>query len=488
MYHKHGTPIISELKRYISDGVIRFHMPGHKGKNSDGNQLMELLGQKVFEIDVTNVPGMDDLHNAHDVIMNAQNLAAKTFGAEKTYFLINGSSCGLQAVLMATCNQGEKILVPRNMHRSILSGIILSGAIPVFYNPEYNSEFGISLGTSPELIKTNLQRYPDIKAVILVSPTYHGITSDIKSIAELVHSKNIPLLIDEAHGPHLYFHDELPQGGINAGADAVVQGTHKLLSAFTQASMLHVAGALINRERLEASLRLLQSTSTSYLLLASLDAARAQMEACGNRLIQKSIDLSSYLRNELRNITGLKVLDLETICADNCYNLDSTKITISLRDLGVTGFWAERWLREKHGIQVEMSDMFNLLLIITFGNSKSDVDCFLNALIEMKKYLNSNQPMAFKLNGYMDSIPVIPELAMPPRDVFFKPTMSLPIKDTAGKICSEVVACYPPGIPVIIPGEVITGEIIEYIEYMRQIGATFQGCNDTTMQTLLVVK
>ncbi|AEF93776.1 Arginine decarboxylase [Desulfotomaculum nigrificans CO-1-SRB] len=485
-----NTPIIEALKKYINDRTIRFHMPGHKGGQITNNAVIDFLGSRVFEADVTNVPGMDDLHQTHGVIKEAQELAARTFGADATYFLINGSSCGLQALVMAACNPGDKILVPRNIHRSILSGIILSGAVPVFFMPEYDQDFAIPLGVTPTTIANSLAGHPDVKAVMLVNPTYHGITSDLSTIAKIVHRHNVPLLVDEAHGPHLYFHEDLPKSALDSGADATVHGTHKMLAAFTQASMLHVKGDRINRQRLEASLRLLQSTSTSYLLLASLDGARAQIAEQGRQLVDKTLDLARYLRGKIKEIPGFRVFGEEKIGQPGVLGLDLTKVTVSVRDLKVTGFWAEQWLREKHHIQVEMSNVFNLLLLLTFGNWRSDVDYMLKALNELSEHVRQNPKLMKRYSPLpaVNLLPVIPEPVLTPREAFWAQSVATPLQQSVGRVCAEVITCYPPGIPVICPGERITSEIVEYLSLMRAMGVHFQGCYDGSMENVLVVK
>jgi len=483
------APIIEALRKYIANGTVRFHMPGHKGgiRNS---VLTEFLGNEVFAADVTNVPGLDDLHQAHGVIKEAQDLAARTFGAEYTYFLVNGSSCGLQALVTAVCNPGDRILVPRNLHRSILSGIILSGAVPAFFLPEYDYNYGIPLGTLAETIQKSLAQNPDTKAVLLVNPTYHGVTSNISVIAEIVHNHNIPLLVDEAHGPHLGFHEDLPPSSLRQGADAVVHGTHKILTAFTQASMLHLQGNLINRQRLEAALKLLQSTSTSYLLLASLDAARADMDINGKQLLRNCLELSRYLRENIRKCAGLAVFEEEMTGRPGVFGLDPIKITISVKELEITGIIAEQWLRDHFDIQVEMSDLFNLLLIVGPGNSREDADCFLKALETMIKagLRNLQDNSIHKIMNSITLMPDIPELVVSPREAFFSQAVSLPLREAVGRICSETVACYPPGIPIICPGEIISKDIADYLVLVRDAGVHMQGCSDPSLQNILVVK
>ncbi|MEG6616830.1 aminotransferase class I/II-fold pyridoxal phosphate-dependent enzyme [Peptococcaceae bacterium 1198_IL3148] len=481
-----NTPIINALKKYIDEAVIRFHMPGHKGTAFSTQALVELLGSRVFQVDVTNVPGMDDLHQVHGIIKESQQLAAQTYGADNTYFLVNGSSSGLQALIMATCNPGDKILVPRNMHRSILSGIILSGAIPVFYLPEYNNDYKLLLGTPPETIKHYLNQVPDIKAIMLVNPTYYGITSDIGAIAEIAHTYNVPLLIDEAHGPHLAFHQELPGSSLTYGADATVHGSHKILPAFTQASMLHLKGQRVNHERVEAALRILQSTSTSYLLLASLEGARAFMEELGQAVLQDALDKASYVRQAVNKIDGYTSFGQEIIGKPSVFGLDLTKVTINVTNLGISGTWAESFLRKEHNIQVEMSDLYNLLLIVGAANTYQQLDHFINALKDMANHRPDYSKTIALINS-INAVCNLPELVISPREAFAAPKVAIPLEQSAGRISSEIVACYPPGIPIICPGEEITDEIINYLVAMREVGVHFQGCNDPSLQTIGVI-
>ena len=485
MGHNQKTPIVDAVTKYINDWTVRFHMPGHKGAPVMEGLIGRLIDNRAFAADVTNVPGMDDLHQAQSVIKEAQELAAHTFGADHTYFLVNGSSCGLHALIMAACGPGDKILVPRNMHRSILSGIILAGAVPIFYRPEYDSHFAIPLSVSPDTIEYYTSLHPDIKAMVLVSPTYHGIVSDISAISGITRRKNIPLLIDEAHGPHLRFHEELPRPSLDEGADAVVQGTDKMLSALTQASMLHLKGEMLDRHRVEAALRLLQSTSTSYLLLSSLDAARAQMSSCGRDLLQSSLELSLYLKKGIRALGGYSLLEAGR---EGVFGLDPTKITISLRDLNISGFWSEQWLREKHSIQVEMSDLFNLLLNVTHGNFRIHAVRFLESLKNMKEQWSHGGSGAPKIWAEKYFIPEIPGQAVTPREAFWAQWSAIPLAEARDRICTETIACYPPGIPVICPGERITGDIVEYLLLMKNTGAHFQGCHDPLLRTVRVIR
>ncbi len=486
MYNIGNIPIVNALKNYIDNKTIRFHMPGHKGSSIVHQSIGDLLGNKIFLADVTNVPGMDDLHRPHGVIDSAQRLAARAFGANYTYFLVNGSSCGLQALVLTVCNAGDKILVPRNIHRSILSGVILSGAVPVFYMPEYDDDYGIPLGINPDTIRDSLDKH-DVKAILLVSPTYHGITSDISSIAKIAHERRLPLIVDEAHGPHLQFHSRLPDGSLQCGADASVHGSHKLLTALTQASMLHLKSSLIDRHRLEANLKLLQSTSTSYLLLSSLDAARALMEDQGEYLLENTLNLANYTRQQINETKNYRSFGAEVAGKPGIHDLDLTKITISVKPLRVTGFWVEQFIRQNHHIQVEMSDLFNILLLLTHGNTRQDIDIFINALQNVVNHVSQQPPIDSSDLTKINIMPDIPDLVATPRDAYFSPTVNIPLEESVGRISGEVVACCPPGIPIICPGERITSAILDYLIAMRNIGALFQGTYDPNLTNIAVI-
>ncbi|MGE5415505.1 MAG: aminotransferase class I/II-fold pyridoxal phosphate-dependent enzyme [Acidobacteriota bacterium] len=482
------VPIIDALRDYSARQTTRFHMPGHKGGNEAGKEIISLLGRAPFLADVTNIPGMDDLHQPSGIIHEAQKLAAQAFGADRTYFLINGSSCGLMALLMATCKPGEEILLPRNIHRSILSGVILSGAVPVFFRPRYDAELFLPLAVDPDTIRKALERHPDARAVLLVNPTYHGIISNVREIADIVHSYDIPLLVDEAHGPHLGFHEDLPERSLDMGADAVVQGTHKVLSSFTQASMLHLKGYRVNRTKIEQSLKFLQSTSSSYLLLASLDAARAEMTVRGRELMNTALRNAHELRTQIDAIPGVHCIDEQWVQDRGAIGLDLTKVTITVKGLGVTGLWAENYLRQKYDLQVEMADIVNLLVIVSAANNETDMSRLVEGLQEIAAL---NNP-ADLLRTYLDRIKehmCAPETKMicTPREAFFRPCEPVALNAGSGRVAAETVACYPPGIPVLCPGEEITDEIVDFLKLGLELGIHYQGQQDPLLRSLRVL-
>jgi arginine decarboxylase len=275
------APLLEALKIYTQQRHAPFYAPGHKRGQGIPQSLRDLLGASVFRADLPELPNLDNLFAPESVIQAAQELAAEAFGAEQTWFLVNGSTAGVMAAILATCATGDKIILPRNIHQSAIAGLILSGAVPIFINPEYDPTIDLAYSITPTAVAAALKRYPDAKAVMMLYPTYEGVCGDVSAIAQLTHQHNIPLLVDEAHGPHFAFHPDLPPSALSAGADLSVQSTHKVLGAMTQASMLHVQGNRIDRERLSKALQLVQSTSPNYLLLAYLDAARQQMALQG---------------------------------------------------------------------------------------------------------------------------------------------------------------------------------------------------------------
>jgi arginine decarboxylase len=478
------APLAEAVARYAKDKVTRFHMPGHKGGTGASPEALAILGRRAFELDITGVEGLDDLLQPTGVIREAEELLARAFGADASYFLINGTSSGLQALILGTVGSGEEIIVPRNMHKSMVSGVILSGARPVFVTPEVDREQGIALGVTPEKVEEALVAHPKAKAVLLISPTYYGVTSDLAAIAALVHKRGLPLLIDEAHGPHFYFHEDLPPGALRQGVDACAQGAHKILCSLTQSSWLHVKGERVDRGRLRAVLGVILSTSASYLLMASLDLARQQMVRDGRAILTRTLELAERLRNGVRRLPGLTTFGREYCSRAGAVDLDLTKVTVSVKGLGITGQQAELYLRYEHGIQVELSDLYNVLFIVGPGTTEEDVERLLKALAEL---VRENTARAVRQIG-VDALPPIPRQVITPREAFFAPADTVPLVAAKGRISMETVTCYPPGIPILCPGEEVTPEIIEHIEFMKENGYRIQGPQDGGLTRLRVVK
>ncbi|MDJ0734202.1 MAG: aminotransferase class I/II-fold pyridoxal phosphate-dependent enzyme [Nostocaceae cyanobacterium] len=493
MLNQYQTPLLDTLQACTERPHAPFYTPGHKRGAGISPKLAHAFGKQVFRTDLPELTELDNLFAPNGVIQQAQQLAAEAFGASNTWFLVNGSTCGIEAAILATCNTGDKIILPRNVHSSAISGLILSGAIPIFIHPEYDPILDIAYSITPQAVATTLQQHPDAKAVIMVYPTYNGICGDVNAIAQITHKYHIPLLVDEAHGAHFAFHPQLPISALAAGADLTVQSIHKTLGAMTQASMLHLQGNRIDINRVNKALQLVQSTSPSYLLLASLDAARQQMAINGQELMSHTLQLADEARKGISEITGLSVLNLSPISENierGFVALDKTRLTVTLSGLGFTGFSAEEILDEQLGVTAEFSSLHTLTFIISLGNTQADIAKLIQGfttLAKMNPLLPGGEVAKTPLL-WNDCVIVGNPLHISPREAFFANTQTLPIQETMGYICAENICPYPPGIPLLMPGEVITQAAIDYLQQVIAMGGFISGCEDASLGTLKVVK
>lgn len=478
------TPLFDALMEYVNRETVPFHVPGHKKGAGMDEVFKNFIGANPFKIDVTLFKLVDSLHHPTGPIKKAQELAADAYGANASFFSIHGTSGAIQAMIMSVVNSGDTIIVPRNVHKSVTSGIILSGAVPVYMQPELDKKVGIAHGVTPETVEETLKKHPDARAVLIINPTYYGVATDIKRIAEIVHSYDIPLIVDEAHGPHLGFNGKLPMSAIEAGADICAQSTHKIIGAMTQCSLLHVCSKRVDTHRVQQVLNILQTTSPSYILMASLDCARRQIALHGKELLDKTIELSNYARNEINKIPGLYCFGNDIVGQPGVYSVDPTKIVVTCRDLGITGYDLDMILADKYHIQLEMSDLYNILAVGSFGDNKESLDKLINALKEISVEYNNKQN---KKPDFID-IPSIPEQIQIPREAFNSIKTSIPLKDSIGMISGEFLLAYPPGIPVLCPGEKITAEIIDYIQKLKDAGLYVQGTEDPNVENIKIVK
>ena len=487
------TPYFDALLEYVEGKRIPFHVPGHKQGKGAHEKIKSILGDKIFQLDLcSGLEGIDDHSQPRAVLMEAERLAAKAYGADQTFFLTNGSTQGNYAMLLSFVGHGEKVIIPRNAHRSIVSALILSGAIPVYVNPEIDDELHIAHNVTPESVELALIENPDAKAVLVVSPTYYGVTCDLRRIADIAHAHGKPLLVDEAWGPHFAFHPDLPESALSAGADACVTGIHKLLSSFTQSSMLHVRSKRANIAHVNSVLRVIQSTSPSCLLLASLDVARMQMATEGERLLSGTIDAAETVRARLNGVKNLYSFGRDIVGRPGVADVDPTRLTVRVVDSGFSGYAVDRILRRSYGIQVELSDLFNVLFNITIGDSKEDVEKLISALTDFAKggdarWLDYSE---MRLNdGHLKGakLPHQPEQCLSPREAFFSRHERVPLEKSVGRICAEIVASYPPGIPALSPGEKITRELVEYLKTELAAGIHIQGPEDPLLATIKVV-
>ena len=478
------TPLFSGLVQHSKKNPIQFHIPGHKKGKGIAPEFREFVGDNALSIDLINIGPLDDLHQPKGIIKEAQDLAAEAFGADHTFFSVQGTSGAIMAMIMSVCGPGDKIIVPRNVHKSVMSAIVFSGAIPIFIHPEIDEHLGISHGITTDSLIRALEEYPDAKAVLVINPTYFGISADLKSIVEIAHSYDIPVLVDEAHGVHIHFHDDLPLSAMQAGADMAATSVHKLGGSMTQSSILNVKGNRVSYKRVQSVLSMLTTTSTSYLLLASLDVARKELAISGRELLHRTIQLANSIRKRINELDHIYCVGDEILEKDAAFDYDPTKLIISVKDLGLSGFDVEMWLRENYNIEVEMSDLYNILCLITPGDSEEEANILVSALAALCK---ERDLLAAKINTQV-LLPEIPILAVSPRDAFYSETELVPFDDSEGRIIAEFIMVYPPGIPIFIPGEIISEENLVYIKKNRDAGLPVQGPEDFDFRMLRVIK
>ncbi|MFJ7730097.1 aminotransferase class I/II-fold pyridoxal phosphate-dependent enzyme [Neobacillus sp. NPDC097160] len=479
------TPLFSGLLEHANRNPVQFHIPGHKKGAGIDPEFRQFIGDNALSIDLINIGPLDDLHHPKGMIKQAQDLAAEAFGADHTFFSVQGTSGAIMTMVMAVCGPGDKIIVPRNVHKSIMSAVVFSGAIPVFIHPEIDTELGISHGITTDSVEKALEQNPDAKGVLVINPTYFGISADLKRIVEIAHSYHVPVLVDEAHGVHIHFHDELPLSAMQAGADMAATSVHKLGGSMTQSSILNVKEGLVSAKHVQSILSMLTTTSTSYLLLASLDVARRQLATKGKELISSTIRLAQSIRTRINEIDHIHCIGEEILGSKATFDYDPTKLIISVKELGMTGYEVEKWLRERHNIEVELSDLYNILCIITFGDTEVEANLLVNALKELAAECEHRTG---KIEPVEVLLPEIPVLALTPRDAFYAETEVIPFEESEGRIIAEFVMVYPPGIPIFIPGEIITKENLHYINENLEAGLPVQGPEDDEIKTIHVIK
>ncbi|CAM4032994.1 aminotransferase class I/II-fold pyridoxal phosphate-dependent enzyme [Bacillus manliponensis] len=482
---QYETPLFTALVEHSKRNPIQFHIPGHKKGQGMDSEFREFIGHNALSIDLINIAPLDDLHHPKGMIKEAQSLAAQAFGADHTFFSVQGTSGAIMTMVMSVCGPGDKILVPRNVHKSVMSAIIFSGAKPIFIHPEIDSILGISHGITIPSVKKALEEHPDAKGLLVINPTYFGFAADLQQIVELAHSYHVPVLVDEAHGVHIHFHDALPMSAMQAGADMAATSVHKLGGSLTQSSILNVKEGLVNVKHVQSIISMLTTTSTSYILLASLDVARKRLATEGKEIITRTIELAEHVRSEINTIEHLYCPGKELLGTDATFNYDPTKLIISIKDLGITGHDVEKWLREHHNIEVELSDLYNILCLVTLGDTEEETNILIRALKDLAATFKHKAETGREVEV---DIPEIPVLALSPRDAFYSETEVVPFQEAAGRIIADFVMVYPPGIPIFTPGEIITQENLDYIHKNLEAGLPVQGPEDMTLQTLRVIK
>ena len=460
-------PLLEAVTDFIATKPAYFRIPGHRLGRGISPRWTDSVGTKLFAYDVTETPLTDDLHSPEGAIDQAQKLLAALYGADQSFFLVNGSTCGNEAMILSAALEGEKILVARNAHKSAMMGLILSGAVPVYVMPEVLPEWGIQGELTAADVQSAFEQNPDCKALFLVSPSYYGVCSDLVGIAEVCHAYNALLLVDEAHGGHLYFHDGLPAGALASGADLCVQSMHKVTGALTQSSVLHCKEHGVRSEvfdRIAQNLHLVQSTSPSYLLMTSLDCARYELAMHGSEMMEKALSLASYARERIQKIAGMEG-----------ERLDRTRLVLSACELGLTGYMLEKLLYEKYAVNMELADDKNVLAIVTYANEREDLDRLVAACADISQGYAMQKVVHRKKESL--SFPPIPQQVLTPREAYFSKTKKISWQQAAGQISGQMIAPYPPGIPAIYPGERLSQEVWDYIECFRRDGRHLHGAD-----------
>lgn len=474
------APIYEALETFKKKRVVPFDVPGHK-RGRGNPELVSLLGEKCVGLDVNSMKPLDNLCHPVSVIREAEELTAEAFGAENAFLMVGGTTSAVQAMILSTCKAGDKIILPRNVHKSALNAMVLCGAIPVYVNPEVNSKLGISLGMEVRQVEQAIEENPDAKAVLVNNPTYYGICSDLRSIVKAAHEKGMKVLTDEAHGTHLYFGKNLPISGMAAGADMSAISMHKSGGSLTQSSIL-LTNKGVNADYVRQIINLTQTTSASYLLLSSLDISRRNLALRGEESFAKVAQMAEYARQEINSIGGYYAYGRDLVNGGSIYDYDVTKLSIYTLDIGLAGIEVYDLLRDEYDIQIEFGDICNILAYISIGDRLQDIERLVGALEDIKRLYSKDK------TGLLSGEYVNPQVVASPQQAFYSPKKAVAIKDSVGCISGEFVMCYPPGIPILAPGELITEEITEYILYAKEKGCSMQGTQDPNVEYLMVLE
>ena len=473
------APIYEALMRLKSMRIVPFDVPGHK-RGRGNEELSEFLGRKCLEVDVNSMKPLDNLCHPTSVIKEAEELAAEAFGASHAFFMVGGTTSAVQSMILSAVKSGDEIILPRNVHRSVINALVLCGAVPVYVNPETNERLGISLGMKVSEVERAISEHPNAKAVVVNNPTYYGICSDIKSIVKLAHDNNMLVLADEAHGTHFYFGKDMPIAAIHAGADIAAVSMHKSGGSLTQSSFL-LTGENVNSDYVRQIINLTQTTSGSYLLMSSLDLSRRNLALHGEEIYDKIKSMVSYARDEINAIGDYYAYGHELINGDSIYDFDETKLAVHTLDTGLAGIEVYDILRDDYDIQTEFGDMGNMLAYISVGDREKDIERLISALSEIRRRFKREK------TGMLDTEYINPKVITTPQKAFYANKEQLELNKSLNRVCAEFVMCYPPGIPILAPGELITPEIIEYIAYAKEKGCTLLGTEELETNLINVI-
>lgn len=473
------APIYEALEEFRQMRVVPFDVPGHK-RGRGNPELTEFLGKQCIGVDVNSMKPLDNLCHPVSVIREAEILAAEAFGAENAFLMVGGTTSAVQSMVLTACKRGDEIILPRNVHRSVINALVLNGAIPVYVNPEVDKRLGIALGMKREQVANAIKEHPNAVAVLVNNPTYYGICSDLKAIVKMAHDAGMLCLADEAHGTHFYFGENLPISAMAAGADMAAVSMHKSGGSLTQSSLL-LTGKNVNPGYVRQIINLTQTTSGSYLLMSSLDISRRNLALRGKKIFKQVQDLAEYAREEINAIGDYDAFGKELIDGDAVFDFDPTKLSVHTLDVGLAGIQVYDMLRDEYDIQIEFGDLGNILAYLSIGDRVQEVERLVSALAEIRRRFRGDP------SGLMTQEYIEPIVVASPQEAFYAPKKSLPIMETEGHICSEFVMCYPPGIPILAPGEKITADILKYISYAHEKGCQMTGPQDAKIENLNVL-
>ena len=474
------APIYEGLIKLRKKRIVPFDVPGHK-RGRGNPELVELLGEKCVGIDVNSMKPLDNLGHPISIIRDAEELAADAFGAAHAFLMIGGTTSSVQTMILSTCKAGDKIILPRNVHKSAINALVLCGAIPIYIEMSVDPKIGIALGLENDRVAQAIKEHSDAKAILINNPTYYGICPDLKGLTEMAHEAGMLVLVDEAHGAHLHFTDKLPISAMDAGADMAAVSMHKSGGSLTQSSILLI-GNQMNPEYVRQIINLTQSTSASYLLMSSLDISRRNLALRGKESFEKVIELSEYARREINAIGGYYAYSKELIDGVSVCDFDVTKLSVYTQGIGLTGIEVYDLLRDEYDIQIEFGDIGNILAYISIGDRIQDIERLVGALADIKR-LYSRDGKDLIAGEYIQ-----PELVLSPQEAFYSERRSLTLDESVGQVCGEFVMCYPPGIPILAPGERITREIVDYIQFAKERGCSLQGTEDPEVNHINVIK
>ena len=474
------APVYEALERFRQNRVVPFDVPGHK-RGRGNPELTAFLGERCVGVDVNSMKPLDNLCHPVSVIREAEKLAADAFGAAEAFLMVGGTTSSVQTMVLSVCKRGDEIILPRNVHRSVINALVLCGAVPVYVNPEVDPRLGISLGMKREEVRKAIRQHPGAVAVLVNNPTYYGVCSDLRAIVRMAHEAGMYCLADEAHGTHFYFGSGLPVSAMEAGADMAAVSMHKSGGSLTQSSLL-LAGPRMHAGYVRQIINLTQTTSGSYLLMSSLDLSRRNLALRGREVFRKVSDMAQYAREEVNAVGGYYAFGQELRNGDSVFDFDTTKLSIHTRDIGLAGIEVYDYLRDEYDIQIEFGDIGNILAYLSMGDRMQEVERLVSALAEIRRRYQKSSA------GLLSQEYVSPVVVSSPQEAFYAEKESVSLEESLGRVSSEFVMCYPPGIPVLAPGEKITRDVLDYIRFAKEKGCSMTGPEDPGIGRLNVLK